>query len=171
MRKVFVRFLYQIPAFGAFDDFSDFVESTIYEPSESCQVRGSNPCREPTLFSTIAGFPVRVVYGCQLRSSFGLFGFHRTLIPDQPEHGINRDFDALAYEVPTAESVLHSARWAFHRLVELLARTGAATGAERPCPGRSRRTQAAGVGRSPRPARRPDRIPIRAYPPDLGADR
>jgi hypothetical protein len=30
--------LYQIPAFGAFHDFSDFVESVSCETSESCQV-------------------------------------------------------------------------------------------------------------------------------------
>src|SRR5579871_6310681 len=41
----FVHFLYQDPAFDAFDDFSDFVESISCETSESCQVRGSNPCR------------------------------------------------------------------------------------------------------------------------------
>src|SRR5262249_8932575 len=41
----FVHFLYQIPAFGAFDDFSDFLESISCETSKSCQVRGSNPCR------------------------------------------------------------------------------------------------------------------------------
>src|ERR1700685_472733 len=43
--KLFVPILYQDPAFDAFDDFSDFVESISCEPSESCQVRGSNPCR------------------------------------------------------------------------------------------------------------------------------
>jgi len=37
--------LYRDPAFEAFDDFSDFVESVSCGTSESCQVRGSNPCR------------------------------------------------------------------------------------------------------------------------------
>ena len=46
--KVFVHFLYQNRAFGAFDDFSDFVESVSCETSKSCQVRGSNPCRGAT---------------------------------------------------------------------------------------------------------------------------
>ena len=41
----FVPILYRKPAFGAFDDFSDFVESVSYGASESCQVRGSKPCR------------------------------------------------------------------------------------------------------------------------------
>ena len=43
--KIFVHFLYQMPAFDAFDDFYDFVESITCETSKSCQVRGSNPCR------------------------------------------------------------------------------------------------------------------------------
>jgi hypothetical protein len=43
--KLFVPILYQDRAFDAFDDFSDFVESISCAPSESCQVRGSNPCR------------------------------------------------------------------------------------------------------------------------------
>jgi hypothetical protein len=43
--KVFVPILYRNPAFEAFEDFSDFVESISCETSESCQVRGSNPCR------------------------------------------------------------------------------------------------------------------------------
>jgi hypothetical protein len=37
--------LYQMLAFGAVDDFHDFLESISCELSESCQVRGSNPCR------------------------------------------------------------------------------------------------------------------------------
>ena len=44
-KRILYRFLYQDPAFEAFDDFSDFVESISCETSESCQVRGSNPCR------------------------------------------------------------------------------------------------------------------------------
>lgn len=44
---IFVHSLYQNPAFGGFDDFSDFVESASCETSKSCQkfTRGSNPCR------------------------------------------------------------------------------------------------------------------------------
>ena len=38
-----VPFLYQIPAFGAFDDFRDFLKSTSCETSKTCQVCGSNP--------------------------------------------------------------------------------------------------------------------------------
>jgi hypothetical protein len=34
--------LYHNPAFGAFDDFSDFVESISCETSKACQVRGSS---------------------------------------------------------------------------------------------------------------------------------
>jgi hypothetical protein len=34
--------LYQIPAFGAFDDFSGFLESVSGETSKTCQVRGLN---------------------------------------------------------------------------------------------------------------------------------
>jgi hypothetical protein len=45
--KYFVPILYRAPAFDAFDDFSDFVESISCETSKSCQVRGSNPCRGP----------------------------------------------------------------------------------------------------------------------------
>ena len=45
MKNFFVHFLYRDPAFEAFDDFSDFVESISCETSKSCQVRGSNPCR------------------------------------------------------------------------------------------------------------------------------
>src|SRR5437868_832917 len=41
----FVPILYRGHAFEAFDDFNDFVESVSCESSESCQVRGSNPCR------------------------------------------------------------------------------------------------------------------------------
>jgi hypothetical protein len=37
-KKYFVPILYQIPAFGAFDDFSDFLESKSCETSKSCQV-------------------------------------------------------------------------------------------------------------------------------------
>ena len=44
IEKNFVPILYQMPAFGAFDGFSDFVESISCETSESCQGRGSNPC-------------------------------------------------------------------------------------------------------------------------------
>ena len=47
--KIFVPILYRYPAFEAFDDFSDFVESISYETSKSCQVRGSNPCRGANL--------------------------------------------------------------------------------------------------------------------------
>jgi hypothetical protein len=36
--------LYRDRDFEAFDDFSDFLESISCESSESCQVRGSNPC-------------------------------------------------------------------------------------------------------------------------------
>src|SRR5579863_8092659 len=43
--KFFVPILYLVHDFGAFGDFSDFVESISCEISESCQVRGSNPCR------------------------------------------------------------------------------------------------------------------------------
>ena len=42
----FVHFLYQDPAFDAFDAFSDFVESVSYGSYKTCQVRGSNPCRD-----------------------------------------------------------------------------------------------------------------------------
>jgi hypothetical protein len=45
IREKFVRILYRDPAFEAFDDFSNFVESISCGSSESCQVRGSNPCR------------------------------------------------------------------------------------------------------------------------------
>jgi len=44
--KYFVPILYRDPAFSAFDDFSDFLESISCETSEYCQVRGSNPCRD-----------------------------------------------------------------------------------------------------------------------------
>src|SRR6266852_9207021 len=44
-KKYSVPILYQIPAFGAFDDLSDFLGSISCETSKSCQVRGSNPCR------------------------------------------------------------------------------------------------------------------------------
>jgi len=37
--------MYRYPAFEAFDDFSDFVESASRETSRSFQVRGPNPCR------------------------------------------------------------------------------------------------------------------------------
>ena len=43
-KKNFVPILYRDRDFEAFDDLSDFVESISCEPSESCQVRGSNPC-------------------------------------------------------------------------------------------------------------------------------
>jgi hypothetical protein len=43
--NIFVHFLYQMPAFGAFDDSDEFLESTTSKISKSCQVRGSNPCR------------------------------------------------------------------------------------------------------------------------------
>jgi hypothetical protein len=46
--KLFVHFLYQIPIFGALDDFDDFVESISCESSKTCQVCGSNPCRGAT---------------------------------------------------------------------------------------------------------------------------
>jgi hypothetical protein len=45
MEKNFVPILYQMPAFGAFDDFNDFLESISCETSKTCQVCGSNPCR------------------------------------------------------------------------------------------------------------------------------
>ena len=47
MERIFCTDFVPRPAFEAFDDFSDFVESTSCEFSESCQVRspvGSNPC-------------------------------------------------------------------------------------------------------------------------------
>ena len=40
--KKFVPILYQNPAFGTSDDFSDFVESISCETSKTCQVRGSS---------------------------------------------------------------------------------------------------------------------------------
>jgi hypothetical protein len=49
-KKNFVPILYRDRDFEAFDDFSDFLESISCEPSESCQVRGSNPCRGATDF-------------------------------------------------------------------------------------------------------------------------
>jgi hypothetical protein len=54
-QKYFVLILYRNPAFGAFDDFSDFVESISCEVSESCQVRGSNPCRGATSSASNSG--------------------------------------------------------------------------------------------------------------------
>ena len=45
VRKLFVPILYQMPAFGAFEDFYDFLESITCEASKTCQVCGSNPCR------------------------------------------------------------------------------------------------------------------------------
>jgi hypothetical protein len=60
--KIFVPILYRDPAFDAFDDFSDIVESISCEGSESCQVRGSNPCRgansQNWLFSRFPLLPV-----------------------------------------------------------------------------------------------------------------
>jgi hypothetical protein len=54
--KIFVHFLYQKPAFEAFD-VSDFLKSTSCETSKTCQVRGSNPCRGATLiFHHLAAF-------------------------------------------------------------------------------------------------------------------
>jgi len=53
VRKYFVPILYQNPAFDAFDDFSDFVESISCETSKSCQVRGSSPCRGATPFVSV----------------------------------------------------------------------------------------------------------------------
>ena len=47
MERIFCTDFVPRPAFEAFDDFSDFVESPSCEFSESCQVRspvGSNPC-------------------------------------------------------------------------------------------------------------------------------
>src|SRR5262245_18961266 len=44
VRKIFVLILYQTPAFGAFDDFDDFLESISCGTSKTCQVCGSNPC-------------------------------------------------------------------------------------------------------------------------------
>jgi hypothetical protein len=55
--KLFVPILYQDRAFDAFDDFSDFVESISCETSESCQVRGSNPCRGAKHFGYKLAFP------------------------------------------------------------------------------------------------------------------
>ena len=49
--KYFVPILYCGPAFEAFDDFSDFVESISCETSKTCQDRGSNPCRGAKYFS------------------------------------------------------------------------------------------------------------------------
>jgi hypothetical protein len=62
-QKTFVPILYRNHAFEAFDDFSDFVESTSCEPSESCQVRGSNPCRGANLFFTV---DVRLLRHCMI---------------------------------------------------------------------------------------------------------
>jgi hypothetical protein len=53
--KYFVPILYQMPAFGAFKDFSDFVESITCGLSKTCQVRGSNPCRGATPHSPNLG--------------------------------------------------------------------------------------------------------------------
>jgi hypothetical protein len=53
--KLFVPILYQIPAFEAFDDFSDFLESISCETSKTCQVRGSNPCRGATSWNHFWG--------------------------------------------------------------------------------------------------------------------
>jgi hypothetical protein len=41
-----VPILYGERDFDAFDDFGDFVESVSYGTSKTCQVRGSNPCRD-----------------------------------------------------------------------------------------------------------------------------
>src|SRR5271163_1254033 len=60
--NVFVPILYQIPAFDAFDDFSDFVESITCRTLESCQVRGSNPCRGATFRFTY--LPMFVYESC-----------------------------------------------------------------------------------------------------------
>src|SRR5215831_7972562 len=45
MKFQIVPILYHEPAFEAFDDFSDFLESISCETSKTCQVRGSNPCQ------------------------------------------------------------------------------------------------------------------------------
>jgi hypothetical protein len=58
----FVPILYQNPAFDAFDDFCNLLESTSCETSESCQVRGSNPCRGASLFSITYETPARILY-------------------------------------------------------------------------------------------------------------
>jgi hypothetical protein len=50
--KFFVPILYLVHDFGAFGDFSDFLESISCKTSKSCQVRGSNPCRGATNFNT-----------------------------------------------------------------------------------------------------------------------
>src|SRR5580692_4458805 len=42
-KKYSVPILYQIPAFGSLDDFSDFLRTISFGNSKSCQVRGSNP--------------------------------------------------------------------------------------------------------------------------------
>ena len=41
LENCFVPILYRVNDFGAFDDFSNFLESISCETSKSCQVRGS----------------------------------------------------------------------------------------------------------------------------------
>ena len=69
---IFVPILYRDPAFDAFDDFIDFVESTSSEPSKSCQVRGSNPCRgATTLLYFETAVDIRIGYPTLMTVHFG----------------------------------------------------------------------------------------------------
>jgi hypothetical protein len=48
--KFFVPILYRDPAFEAFGDFSNFVESVSYGTSKTCQVRGFESIKFPLGF-------------------------------------------------------------------------------------------------------------------------
>jgi hypothetical protein len=72
-----VPILYRDPAFEAFADFSDFVESVSCETSETCQVRGSNPCRgvkTANLLIILRFFPPRQSDKPKRRLFSGTFG-------------------------------------------------------------------------------------------------
>ena len=90
VRKYFAPFLYQNPAFDAFDDFSDFVESISCETSKSCQVRGSSPRRGAILCSQpVAEIRVRVVYRCRFNIVVLIVRFPESL-DSRPSRALNR---------------------------------------------------------------------------------
>jgi hypothetical protein len=106
-----------MPAFCAFDDFSDFVESISCETSKSCQVRGSNPCRGATcsgaetlspLFNAVLDPELGCCFKWRVSAGFASLRF-RTQRGDRapaPDSGSNcRESPLASFDVPVVLTV------------------------------------------------------------------
>jgi hypothetical protein len=105
MKKIFVHFLYQIPAFDAFDDFNDFLESITCGTSKSCQVHVVRiHAGEPTFRFNNIEVPqrlfVQILYASVKADVHNLLNLNSR----SDEHGFEKCKSMLHQSVPTAKS-------------------------------------------------------------------